>query len=370
MTGRGEHIRTHGFTLLELMIATAIFVVIGGAALALFAQHQPVFARQQNLAGLNISIRNAVAQLQLDVVNAGNGYYTGANIPDWPVGITIVNSNPGTACNTPATFTYSATCFDQLNIIASDPLTPASHPDNGTFSGNINTDCIATTTSPIYLSTSLGTLAAATALAANFKANDELLLVDAGNSSITTIWLTAAGATYTSGGVSGVKLIFNTTNADGTNTAANDPLSISTNTLNPKLNVNFCADDWVLRLQPITYKVNTATAADPQLVRVQGGTTSILADQVIGFKVGAAAWNVTDDTIPYSYNASAAFTATPPGYNNQFWLIRSVQMSLIARTTPVTDPTYTYRNGFDTGPYQIESVMVVVNPRNMTMNNN
>ena len=99
-------------------------------------------------------------------------------------------------------------------------------------------------------------------------------------------------------------------------------------------------------------------------------STSILADQVIGFKVGAAAWNVTDDTIPYSYNASAAFAATPPGYNNEFWLIRSVQISLIARTTPVTDPTYTYRNGFDSGPYQIESVMVVVNPRNMTMNNN
>jgi prepilin-type N-terminal cleavage/methylation domain-containing protein len=370
MKGRGEHISTRGFTLLELMIATAIFVVIGGAALALFAQHQPLFTRQQNLAGLNIAIRNAVAQVQLDVINAGNGYYTGANIPDWPVGITIVNSNPGTGCNTASTFTYSATCFDQLNIISADPNTPASHPDNGTFTGNITTDCILTTSSPIYLSTSTGTLAAATALAANFKANDELLLVDAVNSSITTISLTAAGSTYTSGGVSGVKLIFNTTNANGTNTTTNDPLSVSTNALNPKLNVNYCADDWVLRLQPVTYQVSTANPADPQLVRVQAGVTSVLADQVIGFKVGAAAWNVTDDTIPYSYNASAAFTATPPGYNNQFWLIRSVQISLIARTTPVTDPTYTYRNGFDTGPYQIESVMVVVNPRNMTMNNN
>ena len=52
MKARGEHIRTRGFTLLELMIATAIFVVIGGAALALFAQHQPLFTRQQNLCGI------------------------------------------------------------------------------------------------------------------------------------------------------------------------------------------------------------------------------------------------------------------------------------------------------------------------------
>ncbi len=355
----------------------AIFVIVGGAAISLFARHQPTFAKQQNLSGLNIAIRNAVAQLQLDVVNAGNGYYTGANIPDWPVGATIVNSNPSTACNTAATFTYSATCFDQLNLIATDASTPAAHPDNGTFSGNVTTDCISTTASPMYLSTSTGTLAAATALAANFKNGDELLLVDAANSTITTVKLagtapaTTSISTYTSGGVSGVKLVFNTTNANGTNTAANDPLSISTNTLNPKLNTNFCADDWVLRLAPVTYQVDTTTnPADPQLVRVQNGTTSVVAEQVIGFKVGAAVWNVTDDTTPYSYNASAALTATPPGYNNQFWLIRAVQISLIARTTPNFDPAYTFRNGFDSGPYQIESVMFVVNPRNMSMNNN
>ena len=45
-------------------------------------------------------------------------------------------------------------------------------------------------------------------------------------------------------------------------------------------------------------------------------------------------------------------------------------MALIARTTPNPDPTYTYQNGFDNGPYQIESVSVVVNPRNLSMNNN
>src|SRR5579862_1915205 len=90
-----------GFTLLELMIATAVFLVISGAGLALFSRQQPLFNRQQNLAGLNIAVRNAVAQLQLDVVNAGNGTMIGTAMPNVPVGISITNSIPSTACNTP-----------------------------------------------------------------------------------------------------------------------------------------------------------------------------------------------------------------------------------------------------------------------------
>ena len=82
------------------------------------------------------------------------------------------------------------------------------------------------------------------------------------------------------------------------------------------------------------------------------------------------AWNVTSDTIPYSYFASNTAASSPAGYSNEWWLIRSVQVALIARTTPVTDPTYTYRNGFDGGPYQIESEIATVNPRNLSMNNN
>lgn len=373
-----------GFTLLELLVAMAVFTVVGGAALSLYSYQQPLFTRQQNLAALNIAIRNAVSQLQLDVVNAGNGYYAGANVPNWPVGVTIVNSVPTVACNTPATFTYSATCFDQLNVIASDLNTPPAHPDNGTFSG-LTTDCANTTSSPMTLMLPGNTtVALATAYAAKFSSGDELLLVDSSNSTMTTIKLTSAGALYTSGATSGVRFTFAVTNANGTNSAANDVLGITTNAaIVSKLATQFCADDWVLRLVPVTYKVDTSTATDPQLIRCQGVALvstcsianggSILAEQVIGFKVGAAVWNCTAasaDTPGYSYNVTNACGATPWGYSSQFWLIRSVQISLIARTTPVTEPTYKYRNGFDNGPYQIESVSVVVNPRNMSMNNN
>jgi prepilin-type N-terminal cleavage/methylation domain-containing protein len=375
--------KARGFTLLELLVATAVFIVIAGAALALFSNQQPLFNRQQNFAGLNISMRNAVAQMQLDVVNAGTGYFPGTNIPGWPVGVTIVNSNPVSACNTPATYTYSSTCFDQLNVIAADANTPPAHLDNGGFAFN-GTDCIATTASPIYVYPPAGTTPAA--LAGDYHNGDQLLLVDAANSKITTILLSGlSGAggtatTFTAGGSTGVKLTFNVTNADGTNTNTNDPLSITTCLvgtlpcpavdLNPKLNTSFCYTDWILRLAPITYQVSTSNPADPVLTRTQGGVTSNLAEQVIGFKVGAVAWNVTGDTIPYSYNASNSPASTPAGYSNQWWLIRSVQVALIARTTPVTDPTFTYRNGFDGGPYQIESEIATVNPRNLSMNNN
>src|SRR5690349_20913421 len=90
--------RLAGFSLVELMVAIAVFMVIGGAAVALVKQHMPLFTSQQNQTGMNIALRNAVAQMQVDVVNAGTGYYQGVNIPSWPIAVTIVNSAPGTGC--------------------------------------------------------------------------------------------------------------------------------------------------------------------------------------------------------------------------------------------------------------------------------
>ena len=47
--------------------------------------------------------------------------------------------------------------------------------------------------------------------------------------------------------------------------------------------------------------------------------------------------------------------------------IRSVRISLIGRTTPSSYPNYAYRNTFDKGPYEVEPVSVVINPRNLSM---
>jgi hypothetical protein len=108
---------------------------------------------------------------------------------------------------------------------------------------------------------------------------------------------------------------------------------------------------------------------------------------VIGFKIGAAIWNApqsTDGTdltpcptgsgiCPYNYyaktyNISGTGATGDQAYN--FTLVRAVRISLIGRTTPSTDPNYTFRNNFDNGPYQVQGTAVVVNPRDLSMNDN
>jgi len=361
--------RDRGFTLLELLIAAAVFVVVSAAALSLFSKHQPLFKSQQNFAGLNIAVRNAVSQLQLDVINAGSGYYQGINIPDFPIGLTIQN-NTATPCNTPATFTYGPNCFDQLNVISIDPSTPPSHPWDASGTNNCHDTSVNSVVFAIPISPTTNAQ-----LAADYHDGDEILLVKSDGSKMTTAILSKDGKV--TGGK--VQLQHNPTAADGTN-GSGDPAGINSYP-NNKLGVSFCPADWILKILPITYKVDTSIASDPKLIREQpSGSTNdvVLAEQIIGFKVGAITWNscnvscTSDDGSTYnyddsSYTDSSSGASTPQAHN--YSLIRSVQIELIGRTTPNPDPTFRYRNGFDGGPYQIESVSVVVNPRNLTMNN-
>ena len=131
-------------------------------------------------------------------------------------------------------------------------------------------------------------------------------------------------------------------------------------------------------MQPIKYTVTTTATVngieDPQLVRTQSGTSNVVMDQVVGFKVGAAWWDNNTDTFAYCYNTGAYCDPpaknTIPGYNSDFTLVRSVRLvTIIGRTTPSTDPTYQYQNPFDNGRYQIRGSSIVVNPRNLTMSN-
>jgi prepilin-type N-terminal cleavage/methylation domain-containing protein len=345
--------RQDGFTLIELMVATVLFLVVGGTAFSLFRRHAPVFSQQQSQVGLNIALRNAVSQMQIDVANAGTGFYTGADVPGWPVGVTIVNNPAPVNCFNAATRTYGPTCFDTLNVIATDEGTPPAHPSAATDT-TLNTISL---TPPAPLT--------AAQYAANFTRGDQVLLVSANGFQVTTTVLTANGVA--AGAV--VQLTHNGTRADGTNTAANDPLSISLvpidNAAAGVLGSAFTASDWVLKLSPITYSVDTTNPANPQLTRRQGGVTNAIAEQVIGFKLGASVWNgATTSTQFYDFNAAAA---PPFGYGNDFSSIRAVRVSLIGRTPPINDATYTYRNQFDGGPYPIEAISVVINPRNLSM---
>jgi len=121
-------VQLQGFTLLELLIASAVFLLVAGAAFTLFNKQELASEVVQGQAGLNIALRNAATQLQIDLANAGSGYFQGLNVPSWPVGVTIVNNwvTPGTSCYNSTTSTYGASCFDQINIIAA--ANPASYP--------------------------------------------------------------------------------------------------------------------------------------------------------------------------------------------------------------------------------------------------
>ncbi len=337
--------KSSGFSLVELTVAMAVFMVIGGAALALVKAHVPIFTSQQNQTGLNLSMRNAVAQMQIDVVNAGTGYYQGVNIPSWPIGITIVNSAPGTGCYNATTHTYGSTCFDTLNVIAMDTTTPPSNPSD------IGSNCVSTTSSSLFV-TPVGSTTL-NQLANSFHTGDQLLLVKSDGSQMTTTILTSDGSV--TGGK--VKLAHNPTGTDGTNTTTQDPLALSNTADSNKLGVQFCTTDWVLKLAPITYSVDASDPTDPKLVRTQSGQTNVIAEQVIGFKVGASVWNGTTDNA-YSFDAST--------YNHDWSLIRSIRVSMIGRTP--ADYSNTFRNTFDGGAYRIENESVVINPRNMSMN--
>ncbi len=367
-----------------------IFIIVTGAVFTLFRRDDPLFTNQQNMVGVNLALQNAVTQMEIDSVNAGTGYYPGTNIPNWPVGITIQNAAPVTGdCGDNTSYNYNSTCFDTLNLITVDPNTGPQHL--GTSGNCVSTYASGSATSTMVLYTPTLTSAQATTLAADYHSGDELLLVKVDGSQMTTVSLTKAG----SASASTVTLTFNTTNSNGTNTTANDYLGITTSTgaadnPNAQLGTSFCNADWILRLQPITYQVNASNPADPQLTRTQNGTTNVVADQVIGFRVGAALWNDQHDTdlatstlattcagtsdsgseptTYYTYNYNACSYGAGNGTSYDFSIIRSIRVSIIGRTTPTSGGSaVTFRNTFDQGPYQIQGLAVIINPRNLSM---
>jgi len=347
--------RDTGFTLLELLVSIAIFMTVGGVALGLVAKNLPLYNRQQSATALNIGLRSAIAQMELDMVNGGTGFYVGASIPSWPIGATLVNNTPTGSCFDSTTNVYGPDCFDVLNIIAADPSTPPSHPTD------IGTNCVSSTSSILFADPVAPTTLAE--LAAFFSDGEQLLLVKGDGSQMTSTVLTADADV--SGGK--VRLQHNPTGADGTNDPLLDPLGITTNP-NNKLGTEFCTDDWILKLSPISYSVDISVADNPKLIRAQGGASGVVAEQIIGFKLGASIWNDSNGTDQYYFDASAYPNADGTGtdpYN--YTLLRSIRVSLIGRTTPVADPTYSFRNTFDSGPYNIQAVSVVVNPRNLSM---
>lgn len=332
-----------GFSLLELMMAMALFLIVGGAAVNVVRTHQPLYGAQQAQVGLNLSLRNAVAQMQNDAVNAGTGFYQGLDLPSWAIGIVISNNPAGsTSCYDAATHTYGPTCFDSFTIIAIDQKTPPAHPVN-----NPASSCQSETSSVLPIVASNGT--SNSTMAGDFSNGDNILIVSADGSTMVDTVLTKAG--HVNGGAGGwVDLQHNPSGA-----ALADPLGISGDlNNNNKLLHQFCNDAWVLRIANITYSVDATDPTNPKLVRTTPAGADVVAEQVIGFKVGA----YNDTTHTYAYDSLVA-------YNNDWTQIRALRVSVIARSKGAPDPTF--HNNFDQGNYYVQSAAVVINPRNLSM---
>lgn len=401
-----------GSTLLELLVAVALFTIISGVTFNLINQQQNASTSLNGQVTLSMGLRNATSLLQLDLANAGAGYFQTATASSPVLGVTMVNNvvlSGSTLCNSSSSGVpsqiYNAPCFDQLNIITIDTGSPTLIPLVGTVT-NTGT---ATATLP-----SGSSFTPATA-AATFHKGDILLFVNGTP--------TAEGASYTAVTLTGVPtntgttvtFRFNATSATGTNTLANDPLNITACSgaiacppASPVSGVTtfafpqatFGTSDYIMKIAPVSYQVcsgpgspTTATGAlyscntsstspdisDPKLYRttIIGGVTSssVVLEQIIGFKVGGSVWNDPDpntgglpNDIPYyDYDASTynlgVNNASDHAYN--FSALHSVRVSLIARTPPQDTSNYVYRNAFDSGPYQVQGTALVVNPRNM-----
>jgi prepilin-type N-terminal cleavage/methylation domain-containing protein len=330
-----------GFTLIELMVAMTIFLIIGAAAMSLFRQHASLFTTQQGEVGLNMGLRNALQQIQTDAVQAGNGFYNGGatQTSNTPAGVSVQNA---------------AGAFDTVFFIQA--TTPAV-PLNGA-------GCMLTTSGS-------ATLAAGSGVPAS-QFSGYVMFINNDNTQMTVAKLTTA--TAGAGGV--INLTYTPTNANGTNSSANDP-TLLTATANPAspppgsqlLSNQFCASngDLVVGLSWVKYSVNALN----QLVRdtSSGAVGDIIADNILGFKVGAATYQngagVSTSTPSYSFCASCP---SPTGYSNIFTLIRSVRVSLIGRTPPGQFTGQSFRNSYDGGQYRIQALSLVINPRNLSMN--
>ena len=271
--------RSAGFTLIELMIAMTVFLVIGAAAMSLFKQHASLFNDQQYQIGLNVSLRNALSQMEADVVNAGTGWYNAANISSWPIGITIVNNIAGgAACHLAGSSTYNAPCFDHTEHHRPRPhhapgpgLRGARHPG-------------LRHTRPDYQRhddhRSCGSRPPLRSLISGFTSGSQVVFIHVGTSG--TLMTTAILSANAAAAGANVNLTYGATNANGTNNAApaNDRLNLTlTANVDPALipttlTDSFCSGtDWVVKVAPIQLlrRYRLSIPLVPTLVRTENG---------------------------------------------------------------------------------------------------
>jgi prepilin-type N-terminal cleavage/methylation domain-containing protein len=399
-TGPGNR----GFSLIELMVAMAVFLLVAGAAFTLFNKHLAVVGQQQDLSALNIGVRNALSELELDLGSAGqnmlsNWQQQGAPPAPFSLGVIIRNNTPAVAGNcTPnaGTWVYptNQACFDSITIIY--PKAPACPVLSLANTQTLFSGSIVGNDSGANLATD----------AACYQAGDEIAVIQPASGTCDNgAFVYCMGVTTLSanGAVVGGQIKL----ASNSPSAGNDPLGII---FDPTGQANFsngkgvtaavsyaAAQTYIVDLgtgaNDITYAVlpSATVATDDQLVRCTGvrctvANAQVLTDQVIGFKVGAALWNnkqanATDeanyfydgskyctDTLGNGVTADCTVTPPPANDNYDFTLVRSVRISMIGRTPPRNDlqALPNLHNGFDNGPYLVQQGALAVDLRNIS----
>ncbi|HVJ05367.1 MAG TPA: type II secretion system protein [Candidatus Saccharimonadales bacterium] len=396
-----------GFSLVELLVAMAMFLVISAAAFLLFNQHVKVATQQQSLSEVNIGLRNAMSQLQMDLAGAGQNLLSGVTSADgqpFSLGV-IINNNvsgsaPACAPNTDWSYPVSSACFDSLTIInvkASCPVLTIDDPGNSQVS--LSSSATMKANDPNYPGDNPTLASDATC----FRDGDEVLILQLPASGQQQVQCDGGPFDYCMAVVTLTKDAQPTGNRillqHNPTGATSDPLGIIFNASGAtnfqkanSLTQDFNNGAYIIDLgdgtDDITYAVRTdpANASNPQLVRCKGascnGTNAeTLTDQVIGFKIGASLWNNAQvgspDIASYFYNsanycsdkiAGADCTNTPTANDPyDFSSIRSVRISMIARTVPNTTMALrNFTNGFDGGPYLVQQASIVVDLRNVS----
>src|SRR5579863_166854 len=116
-----------GFSLTELMIAMLVFTIVAGAAFSLFGQQAGVATQQQTLSAVNIGLRNAISQMEMDMAGGGGnmlaGITQGSGVTPFNLSVIINNNMPGVAATcAPNTTTWAyptaSACYDSLTILS------------------------------------------------------------------------------------------------------------------------------------------------------------------------------------------------------------------------------------------------------------
>ncbi len=171
-----------------------------------------------------------------------------------------------------------------------------------------------------------------------------------------------------------IHMTHNLTDAAGVPPVVPDAFGIITLGDEPKCISDFDPNqDYAMRITGVTYTVDNSDPTNPKLVRIPLGTAAagspnIIAEQIVGFKVGA--WTSTWSQPKATANdptASNFYSFDSTQYNKDWTAIRAVRINLVGRTPPSSDPTHPFTNSYDGGSYQTQAISVVINPRNLSM---